>query len=29
MMDGLLTDLGLDPEEPKTAAIVERHLRAV
>lgn len=29
MMDGLLTDLGHDPEDPKTAAIVERHLRAV
>jgi hypothetical protein len=29
MLDGLLTDLGHDPEDPKTAAIVERHLRAV
>lgn len=28
-IDGLLVALGVDPNEPKTAEIVERHLRAV
>jgi hypothetical protein len=27
-LDGLLTDLGLDPDSPATAEVVERHLRA-
>jgi len=29
MLDGLLADLGHDPDDPATAEVVERHLRAV
>lgn len=29
LLDGLLAELGHDPEDPETAQIVERHLRAV
>ena len=29
MIDGVLTDLGHDPNAPETAEVVERHLRAV